>query len=193
MSSKPYRKVFGVALDASDDPLSLQLKQASMMVKRTTSNAFYADPYDATAESIKTHYHFELAGKFPIPSWLGPRPLPTDHSLLNLENFRRFSDSNGFLKISEEISDFVREYIFPELPVMIGIDHSSTGGVVSALSERYGSEKISVIVLDRHFDAIAPSLRMDAGRAPNGDTYSNIPYMIPFLKMGGIVSSKRPK
>jgi arginase family enzyme len=44
---------------------------------------------------------------------------------------------------------------------MIGIDHSATGGVVSALSAMLGPEKLTVLVLDRHFDALPLSVRME--------------------------------
>jgi arginase family enzyme len=61
----------------------------------------------------------------------------------------------------KRLRDFVERSIFPASPVMVGIDHSATGGVISALTKRYSPEMLSIIVLDRHFDAIPLSLRMD--------------------------------
>jgi arginase family enzyme len=61
----------------------------------------------------------------------------------------------------KRLQDFVEKSIFPAFPVMIGIDHSATGGVVSALAKKYSPEMLSIVVLDRHFDAIPLSLRMD--------------------------------
>ena len=50
---------------------------------------------------------------------------------------------------------------FPVMPVMLGVDHSATGGVVSALSEKLGPENMSVVVLDQHFDGFPVSLRLE--------------------------------
>lgn len=172
--------MFGVALDASDDPMSLELKWASMLSAGGAGNGIHADPYDAMAGSLEARDDFQLAGKFPVPSWLGPRPLPADHSLLTLENFRRFYERRGFLDASEGIRDFVKQHIFPDSPVMIGIDHSATGGVVSALSERYGSRNLAVIVLDRHFDGIGLSCRLAADAALQRDGRAVPPEMMPF-------------
>jgi arginase family enzyme len=62
---------------------------------------------------------------------------------------------------------------------MIGIDHSATGGVISALAKKYNPEMLSIVVLDRHFDAIPLSLRMD-GLFGNTPGVSN-----PSLSLGG--------
>ncbi|MBW1801983.1 MAG: arginase family protein, partial [Deltaproteobacteria bacterium] len=159
----PKRKIFGVALDASDDPISLHLKLGSMMAREKGDNHWYADPYDALIEKLPHGPHLEYVGKFPVPSWLGPRPLLSDRPLVHSENFQRFYDEKGFLKISQQVKDFVTEKILPDTPVMIGIDHSATGGVLSALSEHHGAENISVVVLDQHFDALPASLRTEAG------------------------------
>jgi arginase family enzyme len=45
--------------------------------------------------------------------------------------------------------------------MMIGVDHSSTGGSVEALSHEFGSEDLSLIILDSHFDAILPRIRCE--------------------------------
>lgn len=173
------KKLFGVALDASDDPMSLQLKWASMMAGGGQGRHFHVDPYEAVSAEMAAFPGVEALGKFPVPTWLGPRPDPADLPSMTLENIRRFYDDQGFRTMSDQIQAFVESEIFPDLPAMIGIDHSATGGVVSALSGRYGPENLSVIVLDRHFDGLVPSVRMAASRAAAGD-----PSSMPFSQMG---------
>jgi arginase family enzyme len=156
----PYpKKIFGMAMDVADDPWSLKLKWASMMAAR--GDGIYADPYDALANKLLEYPDFELGGKFPIPSWQGPRPQPSDGNLVSVENMQQFVANGGLLETIKRLQDFVERSIFPALPVMVGVDHSATGGVISALTKRYSPEMLSIVVLDRHFDAIPLSLRMD--------------------------------
>jgi arginase family enzyme len=160
MSPLP-KKIFGVAIDVADDPWSLQLKWASMMAARKEGDGLYADPYDAVANTMLGCPGFELGGKFLIPSWQGPRPQPSDGNLVSIENLQKFVANGGLLETMKRLQDFVERSIFPAFPVMVGIDHSATGGVISALTKRYSPETLSIVVLDRHFDAIPLSLRMD--------------------------------
>jgi arginase family enzyme len=155
------KKIFGVALDVADDPWSLQLKWASMMSDVKNGDNLYADPYDVVENMMLGLPGFEFGGKFPIPSWQGSRPQPSDRNLVSVENLQQFVANGGLLETMKRLQDFVEKSIFPALPVMIGIDHSATGGVISALAKRYSPEMLSIVVLDRHFDAIPLSLRMD--------------------------------
>lgn len=157
----PLKKLFGVALDVADDPWSLQLKWAAMTSTEKGGGGFYSDPYEAIADVLSGYPNLEFKGKFPIPSWQGPRPFPTDAHLVTRENFQQFVTMGGLLKTTNHLKDFVEENIFPGMPIMVGIDHSATGGVISALSKRYDPKKLSIVVLDRHFDAIPLSLRLD--------------------------------
>lgn len=166
MLAEPHRKTFGVALDASDDPVSLDLKRASMFASSRPGNDFCPDPYDYIVEQLQKKHGMRPAGKFPVPSWLGPRPSPSDAALVTLENYQRFYRDRGFWQTTEAVREYVEKSIFPDIPVMIGIDHSATGGVLSALSDRYGADQLSVVVLDRHFDGIAPSTRLAADQMP---------------------------
>jgi arginase family enzyme len=166
MLAEPRRKTFGVALDASDDPVSLDLKRASMFASSRPGNDLCSDPYDRIAEQLQNKHGMSRAGKFPVPSWLGPRPTPADDSCVTMENYQRFYQDKGFWKATVAIREYVEKTIFPDIPVMIGIDHSATGGVLAAISNRYGADQLSVIVLDRHFDGIAPSTRLAAEQMP---------------------------
>jgi arginase family enzyme len=131
-----------------------------MMATGDSGDLLPSDPYDALKNGVADFGDFELAGKFPIPSWLGPRPHASDLHLVNAKNLQQFVANGGLLETMKEVRDFVERNIFPAFPIMVGIDHSTTGGVVSALAKRYGPEMISIVVLDRHFDAIPLSLRM---------------------------------
>ena len=137
MNLKPA-KLFGVALDASDDPFSLELKLASIWA-RQQGQRLPEDPYEAMlGELTMRERSIEPAGRFPVPSWLGPRPKPSDQPMLTQERVQQFLDDDGPLKTANELRNFVADKILPGLPVMIGIDHSATGGVVSALSAMLG-------------------------------------------------------
>ena len=79
-------KVFGVALDAADDPWAIRLKHAAMDARESGIAGFYGDPYDAmTAELQGLNGGIELIGKFPVPCWLTPRPEVADRRLVSKE------------------------------------------------------------------------------------------------------------
>lgn len=153
-------KLFGVALDVSDDPFSLNLKHASMQAREQGMDGLPVDPYDALLPELALGIGLEAAGKFPVASWLGPRPNPLDRALVTRENMQRFLDDGGISELVGRLRNFVSRRILPSVPVMIGIDHSVTGGVLSALSEVVGRDKLSVVILDRHFDGIPLTVRM---------------------------------
>jgi arginase family enzyme len=155
-------KVFGVALDASDDPFSLQLKQAAMQAREMGIDDFFTDPYDALLHELIRSTGLEPAGRFPVPSWLGSLPIPSDRDLVTAEAMQRFVDGGGIVDMIHDVRSFVTNRIMPAIPVMLGIDHAATGGVVSALSECVGADNLTVIVLDRHFDALPLSARIAA-------------------------------
>jgi arginase family enzyme len=161
MTYKHSIRPFGVALDASDDPWSIDLKLASIYAQQR-GMTMYADPYDALIAQLTVGREFvEPGGKLPLPSWLGPIPDPSDLALISQERIKKFLDGDGLFGIAEQVKGFVLNQIVPGAPLMLGIDHSATGGVVTALSNIYGSDKLTVLVLDRHFDALPLSVRMD--------------------------------
>jgi len=94
------RKVFGVAMDASDDPWNLQLKLGSMMSTENSADFLHLDPYDVLAKDVADFRHFELVVKYPIPSWLGPRPCASDLHLVNARNLQLFVTSSRYLFVS---------------------------------------------------------------------------------------------
>ena len=170
--SERKKKLFGVALDPADDPWTLELKQNWMRADRDSLDRLsaYLDPYDAITGSMAAtleKQRIEPAGRFPLPSWLWPKPNPTDLPHVTVQKMERFFDSSGPFEIAEKLRAFVRDRIFPDIPVMVGVDHSATAGVVSALAERYGPDKLSVVVLDQHFDAIPLSIRLKGAAQGN--------------------------
>lgn len=155
-------KVFGVALDVSDDEKSLRLKHAYMEARQRGMLDFDVDPYDALAPSLTNgNQRIAAAGKVSIPTWLSPRPDSSDSLLVKKENMENFVSSGGLLQCAGLVKQYVAETILPGMPVMLGVDHSSTGGVVAALGEKYGKENLSILVLDQHFDGLPVSLRLE--------------------------------
>jgi arginase family enzyme len=140
----------------------MQLKLAAIYARENGAHDLCLDPYDAILpELARFNKNMEFAGKFPIPSWLTPLHLLSDIPLIKKENMERYVAAGGMLDLALQVKDFVRKYIFPALPVMLGVDHSATGGSVMALSEELGPENMSVVVLDQHFDGLPVSLRLE--------------------------------
>ena len=162
MNNNVSCKLFGVALDASDDPFSMQLKNVAMNAQEQGFEGMVMDPYDALFGELTGREGIEPAGKFSVPSWLGAIPKPSDRDLVTRETMERFVDGGGVVNMVRALKDFVSREILPAVPVMVGIDHATTAGVVSALSERLGSDSLTVVALDRHFDALPLSVRMSA-------------------------------
>ncbi|OGO32530.1 MAG: hypothetical protein A2Z29_06990 [Chloroflexi bacterium RBG_16_56_11] len=182
--SECTKKLFGVALDAADDPWSLQLKQAWMAGDHVDLDWLSAclDPYDAVTGSMSAlfdQHYIKPAGKFSIPTWLWPKPNSSDSMYVTPKNMESFIDSGGLLEIVKQLKSFVTQNIFPEIPIMLGIDHSATAGVVSALVERYTREELCIVVLDQHFDAIPLSVRLEGLCQAKTVFPSGIPFFPP--------------
>jgi len=183
------KKLFGVALDPADDPWTLRLKQAWMTADPSNLDRLSAclDPYDAVTGSMAAFlekHRIEPVGKFPVPTWLWPKPNLADLPYVTARNMENFFDSGNLLEITKQIQLFVRDKIFPEIPIMLGVDHSATAGVVSALSERYSPENLGVVVLDQHFDAIPLSVRLEGVAHASPDFTSSTPPALPATPVG---------
>ncbi len=183
------KKLFGVALDPVDDPWSLQLKHAWMTADTSKLDWLSAcpDPYGAVTESmaglLKKH-NIQPIGRFPVPSWLWPKPKQSDLPLVTAQNMEDFFDSGGLFKIVKQLQSFITENVLPEMPIMIGIDHSATAGVISALAESYGPEMLSVVVLDQHFDAIPLSVRLAGASRADPVLVPGTPFAPPNTPVG---------
>ncbi|TFG30585.1 MAG: hypothetical protein EU532_00420 [Promethearchaeota archaeon] len=159
-------KVFGAALDPLDDPMKVLGKCS--YVNKLAQNLIeperaFLDPYEGLikfSEVFKTD-KFTKIGKFPIESWLTPKPKIEDYPLLDPFKYQEFVNSGAVRTVSFNLENFIREKILPDIPLMIGVDHSLTGGMLSALSKMYGKENILIVIFDAHFDAIPVHLSLN--------------------------------
>jgi len=162
-------RIFGAALDFLDDPERVALKLAYLdaLADGRVPAGLPADPYDAMAEAAAELCggRAELDGKVEVPGWLTPRPGVNDRRLVSAERYCAFMDEGG-PRIFVEECERTAEGIFPATPVMIGVDHCLAAGPIRAASRRFGPEKLAVVVLDQHFDAVAARSR--AGEAGLG-------------------------
>ena len=170
MSSEPRYAFFGAALDPLDSPGKVALQQAYLdsLERGIACAADPADPY--TPLDPYDLFRTELAGwlkergmrdagRLTFPSWLTPRPRLKDRERIHAGAFADFLDRGGCAEAAGAAKDFVAESLFPDLPVMFGVDHSLTGGVLRALAERLGPDLLTVVVIDAHFDAIPTAVR----------------------------------
>jgi arginase family enzyme len=167
----------------------LQLKHAWMAADNAKLDRLAAcpDPYSAvtgTFADLLKEKCIQPFGRFSVPSWLWPKPKKSDRALVNAQSLADFFDSGQLLNITKELQCFVTDCVLPDVPIMVGIDHSATAGVVSALAQKYGPEMLSVIVLDQHFDAIPLSLRLARGPQTNPELVPSIPFVIPNVPVG---------
>jgi arginase family enzyme len=158
MKKGPEKKIvfFGCPLDGDERHESIQEKLALGGVKEV-----FDDPYDGIMEILRQEVNPELwseKGSLDLPNWLRPIPSLTDEEKITTETFVDFMDRGGFETYAQQVGDFIEKNIFPAIPCMLAVDHSLTGGAFKKLAELYGPEKLSLIVLDSHTDAIPISI-----------------------------------
>jgi arginase family enzyme len=163
LNSSTY-KFFGASLDVLDTLESINTKRAYIESRLGEKCPLYdlRDPYELF-RTIMSDRILELGhqnlGRFSIESWLTPKPQASDLDLIQQGSYTQFLRNNGFQIFKELLKDFVKAHVFPQIPVMIGVDHSLTGGVLTALSERFGPENVAILVFDAHTDAIPLPIR----------------------------------
>lgn len=173
-------KFFGCPMDCDEKYDAIQEKRH--LIK--TANGF-DDPVDGVMTYLSSEIPtdlWDMTGSLPVPSWLGPKPPSEDRSNISTENFISFIDGNGCKKVADEADLFVTSNILPHIPCMIGIDHSTTGGVYSALSRHYGKENLSLVIIDSHTDAVpmsalAGAIQYDAEKNPSSVHDANDPFL----------------
>ncbi len=173
-----------MALDASDDPWSMELKQAWMNrpAQAVQGLAACLDPYEAVTTYLKdtlAELHIEPSGRFAVPTWLHPRPEASDMDKITIQNFAVFYDSGDLPAMLEDLRGYVANEVLPAFPIMVGVDHAATKGVLSALADKYGPENLSVIVLDQHFDAIPLTVRVKETSGTIENPMSGMPMAVP--------------
>ncbi|RLI28389.1 MAG: hypothetical protein DRO46_04100 [Candidatus Hecatellales archaeon] len=149
-----------------DAPLDADEREAKISEKRVQALAGYRElpylnPYDGVMAELKG-FPLPQYGEirdFEVEPWLLPAPNPAYLNLVTVENFVVFIDADGCREYAEKLERLVRESVLPSLPVLVGVDHSLTGGAVKALSREYGGENLLLVGLDSHFDGITPTVR----------------------------------
>lgn len=143
---------FGCPLDCDEKYDAIQEKQNGLW----TANQF-DDPLDGVMNALEPYLSEdcrENLGSLEVPAWLMPKPSLSERSKITTKAVVSFIDSNGCKALADKIDEFVTHKILPGIPCMVGIDHSMTGGVYSALSRHYGQENLSLIIIDSHTDAV---------------------------------------
>ncbi len=152
--------LFGCPLDCDEKFDSIQEKLNGLWTMGKSD-----DPFDEVMAFIRPEVQQDLwreLGSVDIPTWLRPKPRGGDLLKLNTENFIAFIDDDGCRRIAEDVAGIVSKKILPDIPCMIGIDHSLTGGVYKSLTEFYGRDNVSLIIIDSHTDAVPMSVLSDA-------------------------------
>jgi arginase family enzyme len=152
-------KFFRAPLDPEEREHKLRLKAARC--REGYLGIPFKDPYDGILSNLHGFplKAFREVGGLEVEPWLLPAPEPKYIPLLTVENMVAFIDSDGCREYAEKVESFLRETILPGIPIMLGVDHSLTGGCVKALTREYDSVNLALIILDSHFDAIIPSVR----------------------------------
>lgn len=164
-------QVFGSSLDVLDIPERVEIKRAYVQaVCEGLMAESYADPCEAVVKIALDPLPagWSLQEPVPVETWLTPKPECSDLPLVTVESYRQFLETDGCLIHSTRVASRVAG-IVPERFVMIGVDHSQTGGAVRALARRYGARNLSVIVLDAHFDVNDHAAIRAAARWFGGD------------------------
>jgi len=147
---------FGCDLDCDEQYESIQEKSASR-------DKINQEPYQSVLSLLDkggADYSFTTLGSIPVPDWLGPFP-DVDISELTSERFVNFIDEDGCREYCQKVERLVYNNILPNIPCMIAVDHSLTGGVLKSVFNYYGDNKISLVVMDSHTDAIPMQVMAD--------------------------------
>ncbi|MFX0081679.1 MAG: arginase family protein [Candidatus Hodarchaeota archaeon] len=164
-------KVFGAALDATDFPLSLQIKQKylNQLAQNLIINPNFLDPYEGLLmfSTVLSKDKYVKMGKFHIESWLTPKPNLEDLPSINQLEFQKFTSKGAIRTYSEKLENYLKNNILPDFPLMIGVDHSLTGGVLKALSNEFGPEDLLILIFDAHFDGLPANISLNIAKYMN--------------------------
>jgi arginase family enzyme len=99
-----------------------------------------------------------------------------------VEAYVHFIDQNGCHDFADGVAETVRSQILPCFPCMVAVDHSLTGGVYRALADYFGRDKLSLLVIDSHTDAVpmsklAGAISYDMDTNPNSLFNPGDPYL----------------
>ena len=151
---------FGCPLDSDERDESVQEKQAAMSYGSKED-----DPYASVMALIRSEVDqnlWEEIGSLEVPEWLRPIPPAGEKGNIRVERFVSFIDNGGCRTFAEMVGEHVVEKVYPQIPCMVTVDHSMTGGVFKKLTTLASSKEVSLVVLDSHTDALTAPLLLDA-------------------------------
>lgn len=115
------------------------------------------DPYDWIVGLIRQNVSgnsWEKVGSLDVPNWLRPQPSASEMKWLSADNFVNFIESQGCKDYAKLIQEQITQDILPNIPCLVAVDHCLIGGSLQALSNYYGRDNLTIIVLDSHIDGI---------------------------------------
>ena len=180
-------KVFGAALDANDSPLKVLAKCS--YINRLAQNLInpnedFKDPYEGLLKISKVlnKEQFEKVGKFPITSWLTPKPNIDDFPSLDPARYQALTNSG-------EIKNFSNSYGIRIIEVNI---HKLEEGVFFAniLCDN-GDQQITLDA--RTSDAIALALRFQCPIYTTEEIVEKAGIVLDFEKGSGLEPSDDPE
>lgn len=164
--------LFGCPLDCDEKHDAIKEKLSTPVGQNRAD-----DPLLAVAEALSQKVppgEWEFGGSLDVPGWL--RPIPTgDETRSLVEAYVHFIDQNGCQDFADGVAETVRTQILPRFPCMVAVDHSLTGGVYRSLAEHYGRNKLSLLVIDSHTDAV-PMSKLAGAISYDMDTNPTSPY-----------------
>jgi arginase family enzyme len=151
-------KVFGAAFDPLDltERVDLKLAYLNWLKDHQINEGNLSDPYDFLENYLRSKNcklnNIEWIGKFPIESWLRPKPSISDIPNIFPGKFTEFLDSNGCYDYRKKLVDYLKGTMHSSVPVMIGVDHCLTGGAIEFLKEKY--DQFNILIFDSHCDIV---------------------------------------
>jgi arginase family enzyme len=149
-------RIFGTPFDPLDisERVDIKLAYLNWLKSHETFEDDPSDPYNFLENYFKKGYQkvnrIEWIGTFPIESWLRPKPSISDTPNLLPQKFTEFLDNNGCYKYLNKLVNYLRKNVGSSIPVMIGVDHCLTGGVLKFLKEKY--DNFNILIFDSHCD-----------------------------------------
>ncbi len=126
-------------------------------------NGYSEVPFKEPLDGFVNALNMKLdAKRIEVEGWLTPTPPDELRFMTTVENYVSFIDSNGCLEYANKVRDVITSEISSEIgqiPILVGVDHSLTGGAIEALAKEHGGENLRLVVFDSHFDFILPTIR----------------------------------
>ncbi len=173
--------LFGCPLDCDEKHDAIEEKCATTLAEGSAGDPLL--PLLEALHRIVPDDQWHIGGSVPVPGWLRPIPPDSDRGRVKVDAMVDFIDGGGCREYANKVKNHVASTILPDLPCMVTVDHSLTGGVYAALAKHYGHKNLSLIVVDSHTDAI-PMSRLVGAIAYDMETNPHSLYdpSDPFIK-----------